>query len=191
MITERRCAWCQSSMEGKRSHAVYCSRSCKTKASDRRRIDDGRARKRDHERYETERLARTEHARSQYWGNRDAYIERSRRWRADNPDGRKLQNQRRRAWKSSAEARKITTRDWQRLISRFGGCAYCGSTEKIVMDHVIPLSRGGRHAIGNVLPACQHCNASKGALTLAEWRARTSKGGDPHPHPLKGNQNVA
>lgn len=37
------------------------------------------------------------------------------------------------------------------------------------MDHVIPLARGGRHGIGNVLPACQPCNSSKGARLLAEW----------------------
>ena len=37
----RLCVECNGSMPGKRPHAVYCSRRCKTIASDRRRLDDG------------------------------------------------------------------------------------------------------------------------------------------------------
>ena len=36
----RLCVECNGSMTGKRPHAVYCSRRCKTIASDRRRLDD-------------------------------------------------------------------------------------------------------------------------------------------------------
>ena len=50
-------------MTGKRPHAVYCSRRCKTIASDRRRLDDGRSRKRDRERYATAGDHRREYAR--------------------------------------------------------------------------------------------------------------------------------
>lgn len=38
------------------------------------------------------------------------------------------------------------------------------------MDHVVPVSRGGWHAIGNILPACRSCNAKKQRRTIAEWR---------------------
>jgi 5-methylcytosine-specific restriction endonuclease McrA len=66
----------------------------------------------------------------------------------------------------------VTERDWRRLVERFGGCcAYCGKhTARLSADHVVPLSRGGRHAIGNLLPACRRCNSSKGSKLLAEWR---------------------
>jgi 5-methylcytosine-specific restriction endonuclease McrA len=50
-------------------------------------------------------------------------------------------------------------------------CAYCrGSAETI--DHVMPRSRGGRHAWDNVVAACARCNHSKGDRTPAEmgWR---------------------
>jgi len=30
------------------------------------------------------------------------------------------------------------------------------------MDHVIPLSKGGKHLPSNVVPACASCNSSKG-----------------------------
>ena len=50
-------------------------------------------------------------------------------------------------------------------------CAYCrGPAETI--DHVIPRSRGGRHAWDNVVAACARCNHTKGDRMLTElgWR---------------------
>ncbi|MCA9484169.1 MAG: HNH endonuclease [Nitrospina sp.] len=29
------------------------------------------------------------------------------------------------------------------------------------MDHVVPLSRGGRSTKGNIVPACKECNTKK------------------------------
>jgi 5-methylcytosine-specific restriction endonuclease McrA len=46
-------------------------------------------------------------------------------------------------------------------------CAYCGRRKKLGLDHVAPLSRAtvlgimGRHVLGNVVPCCGNCNASK------------------------------
>lgn len=51
-------------------------------------------------------------------------------------------------------------------------CAYCGSTEQITIDHIVPLSRGGRHEVENLAPACLPCNCSKGARLLSEWAGR-------------------
>jgi len=48
-------------------------------------------------------------------------------------------------------------------------CAYCGATGDMSIDHVVPLSRGGKHEIENLLPACRSCNSSKGAKLLEEW----------------------
>ncbi|MFD7705700.1 HNH endonuclease [Streptomyces sp. NPDC059786] len=79
----------------------------------------------------------------------------------------------RRAWeKLNPGSVGIDGREWRKLVRRYRHrCAYCGGNEGgIHMDHVIPLSRGGRHAIGNVLPACQKCNLSKGAKLVAEWK---------------------
>lgn len=66
----------------------------------------------------------------------------------------------------------FTVRDWDRLAGRYRGCcAYCGAKpKKLEIDHVMPVSRGGRHSIGNVLPACPPCNRAKGAKFLVEWR---------------------
>lgn len=48
-------------------------------------------------------------------------------------------------------------------------CDYCGATENISIDHVVPISRGGKHVIENIVPACRTCNSSKGAKLLDEW----------------------
>jgi 5-methylcytosine-specific restriction endonuclease McrA len=41
------------------------------------------------------------------------------------------------------------------------------------IDHIIPLSRGGRHSIGNLAPACAACNLKKGYKYLVEMRNLT------------------
>ncbi len=68
----------------------------------------------------------------------------------------------------------ISVRDWMKLVRRYRNCcAYCNKyVERLVIEHVIPLARGGRHAIGNVLPVCPECNASKHASFIMEWRKR-------------------
>lgn len=182
------CPVCQRSMVGKRPHAVYCSRRCKTKASDNRRRADGRSRARDHRRYvSSEGEHRRAYAIAYYVANAENCRVRSRRWRKANPDRKLISEQRRRARKLASWPSVVTREDWNRLVIRFDRqCAYCGQrATPLVMEHVVPLSRGGRHAIGNILPACRPCNSSKGAAFLVEWRRRLSRarGGESHPHP--------
>ena len=49
-------------------------------------------------------------------------------------------------------------------------CFYCGSKEQLTIDHIIPIVRGGRHSIGNILIACKSCNSRKSKKTIMEWR---------------------
>lgn len=58
-----------------------------------------------------------------------------------------------------------------------GECYYCGERKPLVVDHVIPLAKGGRHAIGNLTGSCQTCNSSKGAMLLIEWRVYMKRKG--------------
>ena len=44
-------------------------------------------------------------------------------------------------------------------------CQYCGggfSAHDLTFDHVVPRSRGGRTAWGNIVTACSRCNLTKG-----------------------------
>jgi len=49
-------------------------------------------------------------------------------------------------------------------------CFYCGSLNKITIDHIVPISRGGTHSIGNLVAACAFCNGSKSSKFLVEWK---------------------
>lgn len=63
------------------------------------------------------------------------------------------------------------SRWWQNLIQNTK-CYYCLtpiSRERVTMDHVVPISRGGRSTAGNLVPACKTCNEQKRSLTAVEW----------------------
>ena len=45
-------------------------------------------------------------------------------------------------------------------------CLCCGSTESISIDHVIPVSCGGKNDISNYQPLCKSCNSSKGSKII-------------------------
>ncbi len=62
---------------------------------------------------------------------------------------------------------------WDGILQEFEGrCVYCGQgptkeNRGIVPDHVVPATQFGELVIGNVVPACQTCNDSRGN---DEWR---------------------
>lgn len=91
-------------------------------------------------------------------------------WKKKNATSVVLYEQRRRALKMGADCTVVTPSDWIKLCRRHDNqCAYCGATGNLTQDHIIPLSRGGRHSIGNLLPACKKCNCSKHTKLLIEW----------------------
>ncbi len=56
---------------------------------------------------------------------------------------------------------------WQALINK-GICHYCKKKfppQELTMDHIVPLSRGGKSIKGNVVPCCKECNNEKKYLT--------------------------
>jgi 5-methylcytosine-specific restriction endonuclease McrA len=67
----------------------------------------------------------------------------------------------------------LTAAQWATIRSAWGCCAYCGDTEApLQKDCVLPLSRGGRYTIENVVPACPSCNASKSNDEVTGWLRR-------------------
>ena len=70
-----------------------------------------------------------------------------------------------------AKARELRHTDWWRAQIARGVCHYCGKNvgaDKLTMDHVIPISRGGRSTRGNCVPCCKECNSRKQSTTPAE-----------------------
>ncbi|MGW2223795.1 HNH endonuclease [Streptomyces formicae] len=144
-LSERPCQRCSTVFKPKQSTSVFCSRLCSRRVS--------------YARYRPQRVA--------------AAVA----WARANPELRRAiaaqYKATRRAWEQlNPDSVGVDSREWRGLVRRYRHCcAYCGGNEGgIHMDHVIPLSRGGRHAIGNVLPACQSCNLTKGAKLVVEWK---------------------
>ncbi|HQR26437.1 MAG TPA: HNH endonuclease signature motif containing protein [Nocardioides sp.] len=72
-----------------------------------------------------------------------------------------------------AVAHDLTAAQWRTLEVAWGGCAYCGATgEPLQRDCVLPISRGGRYTLDNVVPACRSCNASKCNAEVTGWLRR-------------------
>ena len=85
-------------------------------------------------------------------------------WIEINKDDAHVKRERQKA----RELRK--TAHFQELFRR-GICYYCGEkfpTEELTLDHIVPLSRGGRSTRGNMVVCCKECNNEKKYLTPAE-----------------------
>jgi 5-methylcytosine-specific restriction endonuclease McrA len=50
-----------------------------------------------------------------------------------------------------------------------GMCEYCGREASLELDHIVPVSRGGKSEIGNMAAACRKCNRSKSDKLPDEW----------------------
>jgi 5-methylcytosine-specific restriction endonuclease McrA len=70
-------------------------------------------------------------------------------------------------------AHDLSDEEWAALRAAWDGCAYCGATdEPLQRDCVMPLSRGGRYTLENVVPACRSCNTSKCNGEVTSWLRR-------------------
>ena len=89
------------------------------------------------------------------------------RWGQENREKKAACGQRYRARKVDAT---IEDFDIIEVYERDGyTCTYCGSTEDLTIDHIVPLSKGGSHRPENLCVACRSCNSSKGAKNLGRW----------------------
>ena len=100
--------------------------------------------------------------------NREKINEWRRNWYKANPGKDSSYKHTRRALINKSGKFVILDKEIKRLYSN--NCIHCGSKERITMDHLIPVSRGGRHSIGNIVPMCQECNFSKHTRFYSEWR---------------------
>ncbi len=46
-------------------------------------------------------------------------------------------------------------------------CQYCGSSEELTFDHLLPRSKGGTTIWDNVVTACSSCNVKKGGRLIS------------------------
>lgn len=70
--------------------------------------------------------------------------------------------------KEKEKAKELKKSGWWKNILGLGVCHYCEKhfkASELTMDHVIPISRGGKSTRSNVVPACVSCNRKKKYLT--------------------------
>lgn len=170
-----------------------CSYHAKYRANNRDRINGYNARRKD---------ANAEYQKLYYIQNKKAINEQNKKWAANNKE-RKAEADRnwvklnkdkvaasakryylrhpekiskvrheRRARLRKASLFQVTIKDLKKIMQK--PCIYCGKKAE-QLDHIIPLSRGGQHSVGNLAPACKPCNLSKNNKLVSEWKLWKTK----------------
>ena len=83
----------------------------------------------------------------------------------DAPDDAEIRRER-------ANARDLRKTRWWQQKTASGLCYYCGrknAFKNLTMDHLVPLSRGGRSTKDNLVPCCKNCNNKKKGMLPLEW----------------------
>lgn len=71
------------------------------------------------------------------------------------------------------------SREWgelkRRTKDRDGWCCInCGSRELLQVDHITPLSKGGRNTMSNLQTLCKKCHETKTGRPLRDWRENSA-----------------
>lgn len=143
------CALCGKQFQKRKDHLLesnFCSVKCKNKS----RIRPG-----PWSRHRVDGEKQREYFRNYYKRNSERIRAISRRWAKENRGYRNyIQNIRR-------AAGSLTLKDYAEITGK-GECAFCGDTENLQLDHIIPIAKGGKTELGNVQILCAFCNQSKG-----------------------------
>ncbi|WP_338032166.1 HNH endonuclease [Desulforhopalus vacuolatus] len=70
------------------------------------------------------------------------------------------------------KARALRKTRWWQQKTADGRCSYCHREvgfDNLTMDHVLPLSRGGRSTKENIVACCAECNKLKRSMMPIAW----------------------
>ena len=76
--------------------------------------------------------------------------------------------------KEKQKARELRQTQWWKNRRAHNRCYFCQKpfpAQTLTMDHLVPLSRGGKTTKSNVVPCCKDCNTRKKHLLPVEWDA--------------------
>jgi len=138
------------------------------------------------------KLRKRVYDRQRYLRLREHYIEKARRWQLEKPEVRRAAidryhqkyPERRRAYGRASSSKRrarlkgcdVSNQAASALIARWHLaktfiCYFCGGrfpTSELEIDHVTPLSKGGRHSMDNLCRSCSGCNNKKHAKLITE-----------------------
>jgi len=83
-----------------------------------------------------------------------------------------------------AKARELRKTPYFQQLLRQGICHYCRRhfpVSELTLDHLVPVTRGGRSTRGNLVVCCRKCNQEKGMLTPAEQLLDELEAPEPPP----------
>lgn len=113
-----------------------------------------------------------------YKDHKTEYRQADARFRKAHPE-RQRQKMRVKRHRQRAILRGLTEhhskQDRDSVLAKYGNrCLHCRAMPpevRIVLDHVVPLARGGTNTVDNLQPLCEECNTKKGPTT-ADFRPR-------------------
>jgi 5-methylcytosine-specific restriction endonuclease McrA len=104
--------------------------------------------------------------RANYLKNRDGRLAAAARNRRETtPEQNRAKNLKRRNAPLTPDGRM-----WVRLVSS-DPCSYCGGQSSVI-DHILPIARGGNSDWDNLTAACRPCNAAKHSLGVVAFMLR-------------------
>jgi hypothetical protein len=146
------------------------------------KLNPENVRKRSRRYYEANRDKVLERKRRWHRANAEKSREQARRWHAANPDKVKERNRRRLAWKRAARRTALHPVTRAQIDARFAlwsnRCAFCGVAaghernrgyERLTVEHVLALTKGGLDEASNIIPACSTCNTGKKVSPAENW----------------------
>jgi 5-methylcytosine-specific restriction endonuclease McrA len=172
-----------ASKDGLRSSCADCDKLYKkTKSLESKKRDSARASswnknnqerrseiRKKSERKNSENAKRS--ARESYKKNRDKRLALGKVMRdMKSPAEKRLKTLKARARKRGCEVFLVTPKELAKIIQR--PCMYCGLKGPSEIDHLIPLEKRGSHSLGNLVPACRSCNASKSDSFYFQWKLK-------------------
>lgn len=105
-----------------------------------------------------------------YHENREACLERNRQWVKDNPLARRAIKRRRYA--AIGREARFTQAEFDKMAEMQDGlCFWTGDPldDTVQIDHVVPVSRGGRHGMENLVLCNRYANLAKRAKMPDEF----------------------
>jgi len=125
-----------------------------------------------------------------YAKNREKLKDSSRRYRAENidivrekerkyrisPMGKAVRKNSHNKRKKSFSGGDLTSTQIKEILENAINCYWCNNKLKNKhIDHYIPLSKGGKHSLENIVVSCPHCNCSKNAKDPLEFAQSLGK----------------